>query len=60
MPWEYKTERKQREEFVLEARESKNFSALCRDFGISRKTGYKWRRRASCRLAAYRHRPAAH
>jgi transposase InsO family protein len=29
--------------FVLLAREPKaNFAALCRDFGISRKTGYKW------------------
>jgi len=31
-----------REEFVLAAEETSNFSALCREFGISRKTGYKW------------------
>ena len=46
MPWEYKTVRAQREEFVLAARQGGNFSALCREFGISRKTGYKWVRRA--------------
>jgi transposase-like protein len=34
--------------FVLQAtREDKGFSELCREFGISRKTGYKW-------LARYR------
>ena len=46
MPWEYKTVRAQREEFVLAAQQGGNFSALCREFGISRKTGYKWMRRA--------------
>lgn len=42
MPWESKTVEKIREEFVLAAKESKNFSCLCREFGITRKTGYKW------------------
>ena len=42
MPWESKTVEKLREEFVLAARESSNFSSLCREFGITRKTGYKW------------------
>ena len=46
MPWEYKTVRAQREEFVLAAQRGGNFSALCREFGISRKTGYKWMQRA--------------
>ena len=46
MPWESRTVRAQREEFVLAARQGGNFSALCREFGISRKTGYKWVRRA--------------
>lgn len=32
----------QRKEFAEAAKESKNFSALCREFGITRKTGYKW------------------
>ena len=42
MPWEHKTVREQRQEFVLAAQECSNFSALCRTFGISRKSGYKW------------------
>ena len=42
MPWESKTVEKLREEFVLAAQESHNFSSLCREFGITRKTGYKW------------------
>ena len=41
MPWESKTVEKLREEFVLAARTSGNFSSLCREFGITRKTGYK-------------------
>ena len=36
----------QRREFVLLAiQEDTNHSALCRRFGISRKTGYKWLKR---------------
>jgi putative transposase len=32
-----------REEFVLKALEPNNsLAALCREFGVSRKTGYKW------------------
>lgn len=42
MPWERKTVEEQRKEFAEAAKESKNFSALCREFGITRKTGYKW------------------
>lgn len=42
MPWESKTVEKLREEFVLAARTSGNFSSLCREFGITQKTGYKW------------------
>lgn len=43
MPWETKTVMKQREEFVLAVElGNKTVSALCREFGISRKTGYKW------------------
>jgi transposase-like protein len=42
MPWESKTVKKLREEFVHEAQNSHNFSSLCREFGITRKTGYKW------------------
>lgn len=42
MSWKDKTVEKLREEFVEAAKTSKNFSLLCREFGISRRTGYKW------------------
>jgi len=35
----------QRKEFVLKAIYTKNFRELCQEFGISTKTGYKWRER---------------
>ena len=47
MPWEQKTVKEQREEFVSAAHGCSNFSALCRMFGISRKSGYKWVQRAA-------------
>ena len=46
MPWESKTVEKLREEFIQAAKETNNFSLLCREFGITRKTGYKWLDRA--------------
>lgn len=43
MPWQNHTTMSQRWEFVvLAARASIAFSELCRRFGVSRKTGYKW------------------
>ena len=46
MPWQVNTVMSQRIEFVqLATQADVNFSALCRAFGISRKTGYKWRQR---------------
>lgn len=42
MPWKDKTVEELRKEFAEAAKESRNFSALCREFGITRKTGYKW------------------
>lgn len=43
MPWKETTTMSQRLEFVtLASREEANISRLCRRFGISRKTGYKW------------------
>ena len=42
MPWEARTVKEQREGFVEAAEHSRNFSALCREYGIMRKTGYKW------------------
>ena len=47
MPWESRTVEELRKEFVLAAEENINFSALCREFGITRKTGYKWVERYS-------------
>lgn len=35
----------QRIEFVIKAMQTDNFRALCAEYGISAKTGYKWRRR---------------
>ena len=35
----------QRREFTLKALGTLNFRALCREYGISPKTGYKWRER---------------
>lgn len=35
----------QRIEFAMKAVNSRNFGELCREYGISRKTGYKWRER---------------
>ena len=43
MPWKKVTIMSQRKEFtVLAMIEGANISQLCRGFGISRKTGYKW------------------
>lgn len=35
----------QKKEFVLKSFGSKNFRALCQEYGISTKTGYKWQKR---------------
>ena len=46
MPWLETNVRDQRIQFVMTARRpDANVSAVCRAFGISRKTGYKWLRR---------------
>lgn len=42
MPWECKTVSEQRAAFVKEVTSGGNFSAICRAYGITRKTGYKW------------------
>jgi transposase InsO family protein len=48
MPWQEKSPMSLREEFVCLALQAENeIATLCRRFGISRKTGYKW-------LARYR------
>ena len=43
MPWKEATTTSLRREFVtLALQPEANISALCRRYGISRKTGYKW------------------
>jgi transposase InsO family protein len=49
MPWLETDVRAQRIQFVILARRpGANRAELCRAFGISRKTGYKWLRRERC------------
>ncbi len=46
MPWQETDVMDQRKAFVLRAMENgERFGELCREFGISRKTGYKWKER---------------
>src|SRR5512140_3004745 len=45
MPWKQVDLMNQRTEFVLKSLETDNFRALCQEYGISAKTGYKWRER---------------
>ena len=45
MAWKETDAMKERSEFVLRAMETDNFRELCREYGISPKTGYKWKER---------------
>jgi transposase InsO family protein len=45
MPWKKNEPMEQRVEFVLRALRAENFRALCQEYGISAKTGYKWQER---------------
>jgi putative transposase len=45
MPWKAINAMNQRTEFVLKALQTDNFRALCQEYGISPKTGYKWKER---------------
>ncbi len=43
MPWKEQTNMSQRKEFIQHARKpERNMRRLCQEYGISRKTGYKW------------------
>jgi transposase InsO family protein len=43
MPWRETNVKNERIRFIVEAEQSpRNMAGLCRKFGISRKTGYKW------------------
>jgi transposase-like protein len=47
MPWQTTSMNDVKKEFVLKAlTDGQDFSQLCREFNISRKTGYKWKHRA--------------
>jgi len=45
MAWKETQKMDQRIEFAMRAVSAESFSELCREYGISRKTGYKWRER---------------
>ncbi len=45
MPWTKVEPVNQRKEFAMRAIETSNFRELCQEYGISTKTGYKWRQR---------------
>ena len=51
MSWKETCRVNERERFVKRYEETGAMSALCREFGISRKTGYKWAGRY-CELGA--------
>jgi len=45
MPWKKSEPMDQRIEFAVRAMRTLNFRALCQEYGISAKTGYKWKER---------------
>lgn len=46
MPWQEVTKMEEKKAFIWRAFDRKeNFSQLCKEFGISTKTGYKWKER---------------
>jgi transposase InsO family protein len=45
MPWKKTEPIEQRIEFALKALRTLNFRALCQEYGVSAKTGYKWKER---------------
>jgi transposase len=45
MPWKKSEPMEQRIEFGIKAMRALNFRALCQEYGISTKTGYKWKER---------------
>lgn len=45
MPWKKTEPMDQRTEFAMKSLRTDNFRALCHEYGISTKTGYKWQKR---------------
>jgi putative transposase len=64
MPWKEINAMNQRMEFVMKALKAENFRALCAEYGISPKTGYKWVERLKAHglrgLADQTRRPGSH
>src|ERR1700748_3158142 len=64
MPWKKSEPMEQRTELALKALKTENFGALCQEYGISTKTGYKWQERFLSRgiagLAEESRRPRGH
>ena len=47
MPWQNTQMNDQRKEFAMKAVQgAESLASLCREYGVSRKTGYKWKQRA--------------
>jgi transposase-like protein len=46
MPWKETDAMKEKRAFIDEMlKQNKPFRELCREYGVSEKTGYKWRKR---------------
>jgi putative transposase len=45
MPWNTPSLMNKRAEFAMRAMSAENFRALCREYGISPRVGYKWKKR---------------
>jgi transposase InsO family protein/transposase-like protein len=45
VPWTEETKVDKRQRFVMRLEEDVSMAQACRDFGITRKTGYKWKKR---------------
>lgn len=64
MPWLKKEPMDLRIEFAIKALRTDNFRALCAEYGISAKTGYKWSRRflehGTAGMAEQTRRPHSH
>ena len=64
MPWKDLKAMNLRKEFALKAIQTSNFRELCQEYGISTKTGYKWRERlilqGYIRMGELSRRPRSH
>jgi transposase InsO family protein len=64
MPWKESCLMDERMEFVIRAKKTQNFRELCREYGISPKTGYKWlgryREDGPCGLEDHPRKPLRH